>query len=412
MKPRVLAAFLLFLLQSVQASEENGTDLAHKTRLIGEGHGLRRDSLFARGLPLTGFGRDRVRAEQELRGRAGPLALLVTGSVSGEEGRATRGKLLANEAYVDFGAGENRFSAGKKILSGDVGYGFRPIDVVQREARLQLLPPALEGVPHLAWERYSAESAWSVILANPGRGRRGEAPEDGSLALRHFRRAGGADWHGVARYSERFRLEAGAAVSAVPHESLELHGSFLQQQAGERTAPAPGGSLLAADGNLEVRRTGATRKALAGLTWTVESGWSLLGELWWDGTAPAAADWQRLAAQARARDALALAPGVPQAAITGALAASTRMFQQASLARRAALARIAWTDPAAGGWSASLDLLRSLDDGGYNLTAALGWQADRLRLDVGLRRFGGKPESAYRLFPERGAVFAGASLAF
>jgi hypothetical protein len=32
------------------------------------------DSVFAAGLPLTGFGRDRYRIEQELRGRAGPVS--------------------------------------------------------------------------------------------------------------------------------------------------------------------------------------------------------------------------------------------------------------------------------------------------------------------------------------------------
>jgi len=88
------------------------------------------------------------------------------------------------------------------------------------------------------------------------------------------------------------------------------------------------------------------------------------------------------------------------------------MFQQPSLARRAVLAHIAWTDPGGGKWSGAFDALRSLDDGGYSLTASVAWQADKLRIDAGLRRFGGKPDSAYRLLPERGVAFVGASLAF
>jgi hypothetical protein len=57
-------------------------------------------------------------------------------------------------------------------------------------------------------------------------------------------------------------------------------------------------------------------------------------------------------------------------------------------------------------------VLRTPEEGGWVATAAVGWEADRLRVDAGLRRFGGRPESAYRLMPERGVVFAGASLAF
>ena len=45
-------------------------------------------------------------------------------------------------------------------------------------------------------------------------------------------------------------------------------------------------------------------------------------------------------------------------------------------------------------------------------TAAAAWEADRLRLDAGLRRFGGKAESSYRLMPERRVLFVGASYAF
>lgn len=94
------------------------------------------------------------------------------------------------------------------------------------------------------------------------------------------------------------------------------------------------------------------------------------------------------------------------------LAYKARVVGEDRLTRRSALGRLAWTDPAAGGWSASIDWLHSLDDGGWAATAAVGWEADRLRIDAGLRRYGGKPDSAYRLLPERGLLFFGASLAF
>jgi hypothetical protein len=398
------------------AEEARAVDLGYKTRLVGESHSVRGDSIFAQGLPLTAFGRDRARLEEEVRGRVGPVSLLLTATESGQEARHPQGTLVVNEAYVDFGAGGNRFSAGKKILSGDVGYGFRPIDVIQRETRLQVLPPALEGIPNLTWERFSADTAWSLLLANPGSGRRGAARDDGSLASRFYRREGGTDIHGVARVSQRNGIEAGAAFSTVPNASLEVHGSLLVQSRGERQVPLAEPysipDLLSPDRAIETGSVNAPKKALAGFTWTTENGWSFLGEAWWDGTAPRAGDWDSLAAQTMRRNALTGAPGIPAIAVASSLAASTRMFQLQSYSRRNLLAHISWTDPAASGWSASLDLLRTLEDGGWTATAALAWEADRLRIDAGVRRFNGRANSAYRLLPERGIVFVSASVAF
>jgi hypothetical protein len=407
---------LIAVLAPAVATGEEAVDLAWKTRVIAEPHRLRQDSVFAPGLALTSFGQDRGRLEGEARGRAGPVQLLLTATVFGQEGQRPDTELLANEAYANWKSGAHHFTAGKKVLSGDVGYGFRPIDVLQREARLEVLPPALEGVPHLAWERFSADDAWAVILANPGHGRRGEPKEDGSLALRYYARRGGTDLHAIARTSKRFGIEAGAAFSAVPHESLELHGSFLAQRRGERVVPlaepASDASLLDPEQALRTVTVDSPRKALAGFTWTAESGWSLLAEAWCDGSAPTAEDWRTLADQARRRGELAGVPGVPVQALAGSLAEATRMFQQPSLSRRSLFGRLAWTDPAASGWSGALEVLRTMEDRGYTVTASLGYEADRLRVDAGVRRFGGRPDSAYRLLPERGVAFIGASLAF
>jgi len=396
-------------------ADDGGADFGWTTRVVAEARELRHDSLFAAGLGLTAFGRDRYRVEQELRGRAGPLSLLLTATESGREGGKPDGRFLANEAYADLDVAGQRISVGKKVLSGDVGYAFRPIDVLQRESRLQVMPPPLEGIPMLSWDNFSADGAWSLVLANPGHGRRGEPREDGSLALKLYRRAGALDLHGVVRHSARYGMEFGAAASMVPDEALELHASVLAQRRGERRVPLADGvatrDLLAADGALVTDAVAWPRKALLGGTWTAAGGLSVLGELWWDGTAPAGGDWQRLARQAAQRSALLGVPGVPAAAVAGATAASTRMFDQGNLARRGALARVAWSEPG-GGWSAAADLLTSGEDGGWTLTSAVSWQGDRWRLDAGMRRYGGPADSAYRLLPERGVTFVGLSFAY
>ena len=396
--------------------KSRAVDLGYKTRVVGESHGLRGDSIFAPGIPLTTFGQDRARVEEEVRGRIAQVSVLLTATEYFQEARHPSGKIVVNETYVDFGAGENRYSAGKKILSGDVAYGFRPIDVIQRESRLQVLAPALEGIPNLAWERFSADAAWSLILANPGSGKRGLARDDGSVATRVYQRSGVTDLHGVARYSQRNGVEAGAAFSAVPNQNLELHGSLLIQTRGEKQAPlaqpASIPDLLNPDRVLATQIVHVPKKVLAGFTYTTDNGWSFLGEAWWDGTAPTGADWKSLTAQTMQRNALTGAPGIPAIAVPGSIAASTRMFQLASYSRRTALAHVSWTDPAASGWSATLDVLRALEDGGWSATVAGAWESDRLRIDAGVRRFGGHADSAYGMLPERYIVFVGASFAF
>ncbi|MBL8480078.1 MAG: hypothetical protein JNK59_12300 [Sterolibacteriaceae bacterium] len=395
-------------------------DLAWTTRAVAEPHRLRDDSVFGAGLPLTGFGRDRARIEQEARGRLGPVNLLATVTASGQEGAKPETTFVAHEAYVDFSLGGERFSAGRKVLSGDVGYAFRPLDVLQRESRLQLAPPPLSGIPMIAWDNFGADSAWSLILANPGHGpgsagSTAAARDDSSLALRVFRRVANADFHGIARASARNGLELGAGFAAVPNDAVELHGSLLLQQRGERRVPLAAGAtaaqLLNAGRALQVESHGRVGKALLGATWTAESGLSAMGELWWDGGANSADEWRRLRTNAVARNALRGLPGVPDLAIAGANAASTRLFEQGNLARRGLLARLAWTEPA-GKWSAAADWMASLDDGGRNLTLSAGYAADKWRLDAGLRAYGGKVDSAFGLLPERRAAFVTLSASY
>jgi hypothetical protein len=407
------AALLVAAVVPVAAQEAPGIDIAFTTRAVAESRSLREGSVFATGLALTSFGRDRLRIEQEARGRLGPLNLLATLTANGQQGAKPEAKFVAHEAYVDFTLGGERFSAGRKVLSGDVGYAFRPLDVLQRESRLQLAPPPLSGIPMIAWDNFGVDSAWSLIVANPGHGAGNAAStaasrDDSSLALRLFRRIAGADFHGVARASARNGLELGAGFAAVPDEAIEVHGSLLTQQRGERRVPLAAGAgvaqLLSAERALQFERHGRVGKALLGATWTAESGISAMGEVWWDGAANTADEWRRLAANAAARNALRGTPGVPDIAIAGANAASTRLFEQGNLARRGLLARLAWSEPA-GKWSAAADWLASLEDGGRSLTLSAGYTADKWKLEAGLRANGGKADSAFGLLPERRAAY-------
>ncbi len=194
----------------------------------------------------------------ELRWREGPLRSVLTATrIDGGDVQ-----LRANEmAYEDALAG-GFLTAGKKVMSWDVGYAFRPLDVVQREERRALNPLALVGVPMLAWERFTADSATTVVWANPGRGRAASQRDDEAIAIRQYWQREARDEYAVLRLSRRNGVEAGASFSQVAGDGIEMHASLLWQQ-----RPAHGG------------------KALAGFTWTTESKFSVLGEAWADRSA-------------------------------------------------------------------------------------------------------------------------------
>jgi hypothetical protein len=181
---------------------------------------------------------------------------------------------------------DSAVSAGKKVLAGDVGYAFRPIDVLQRESRMQMMPPQLEGIPMLSWDNFTTDGAWSLVIANPGHQKRGEARDDGSVALKLYRRITSADFHGVLRKSTRYGLEAGAATSWVPDEALELHASLLVQTRGERRLPmadtvpgrgAAGGRWCNPCGDRQLAAQGAGRRHLDHGAGLLADGRSLVG---------------------------------------------------------------------------------------------------------------------------------------
>lgn len=195
----------------------------------------------------------------ELRWQDGPLRSVLTATrIDGHDVR-----LHLNDLTYDAPLAGGFITAGKKVMSWDVGYAFRPLDVLQREDRRALNPLALEGIPMLAWERFDADSATTIAWANPGRGQSaGAQRDDEAIAIRQYRQRGARDEYAVLRLSRRNGIEAGASFSQVAGDGLELHASLLWQQ-----RPAHGG------------------KALAGFTWTTESKVSVLGEAWTDRSA-------------------------------------------------------------------------------------------------------------------------------
>lgn len=230
----------------------------------------------AAGQSSRGFVLGELRWQQEIQPNLQRYMLrgLFTARHDTRDGDALR----INELSLERPLAGGFASAGKKVMSWDVGYAFRPLDVVQQEDRRALNPVTLEGVPMLAWEAFDESRAITVVWTNPGRGKRDQPRDDGALAVRLYRQLGSTDQYAVLRASQRNGLEGGVSFSHVASEAFEVHGSVLLQQRhdawvyGARTPP-----------RWQPRNGGG--KALAGFTWTTESKFSVLGEAWLDRTA-------------------------------------------------------------------------------------------------------------------------------
>jgi hypothetical protein len=267
------------------------------------------------------------------------------------DGRRPEYHGIANQFYYDGqitpGLG---WTVGKKVMPWGVGFGFKPLDVIQREDRRGINPPPLVGVPLVALERYTGTDALTLAWTRPGENGGETDARDPGLALHWYRLVGGDDLHGVMRVSARRRLEAGAGLTRVVGEEWSIHAAALYQERGP----------MRPDGHYD----DAALKAVAGLTWTGESGISVLAEAWDDPDAPL-----------------------------------VRLTPRENL-----LLRLSWDDR--DGFKPYTELLLTPRDGGRVVSVGASWEGNRNRISLGLRQYGGRDDSAYARAPIRRVIWA------
>lgn len=347
--------------------------------------------------------------ETELRASGHGLSATVTLQQQRLEGTAATGKAWVNELYAATGSGGWQFSAGKRIVAWDVGHGFRPNDVVQQETRRTLLATTAEGRPLLMAEYFDASTAWSLVAVNPTKPRAQRGAEEPALAARVYQRDGSVDWHGFARYGAHTGGSVGAAAAWVANEALELHASVRYLSAADSTALDPAATGLVRSNPWSDATVRHATQFLIGGTWTNSEQVSILAEAWWDGTALSDAQWTDWNARNRRLAALVGTPA-PANAVAGNLAWQASAFGAASNLRRTNLfLRVSWTLDQ---WQPALDVLYTPADAGRTVTASLGWQGDRVRLDAGLRQYGGPGAAVLAQLPARRVAYLAGTWSF
>jgi len=312
------------------------------------------------------------------------------------------------ELYTDFIVGGVEGSIGKKVASWGVGYGYRPLDVIQREDRQALRIFDLEGVPMVMLEHFTADSAITAVVANRLRFS-GMTPhlEIYEGALKYSTLFGNSDVHLLIYQREGEGPSAGAGISSTYGEHLEFHGSvrylstyhILQH----RLAGRPPALLNAADVfTLQEKRHGIL--ALLGISWTWENGFSLLLEGWHDDTAWSQGQWQELLAinQFQRQQ---LISGAPERAVYGNILANSRIYSGQNLLKDTLFMRLSYDgekiDP-------DVSLLYTPVDDGAVLTASVDYDwSDRILLFGSARWMTGRGGSAYREAADRWQLFVG-----
>lgn len=324
------------------------------------------------------------------------------------QGSATTSRAWVNELVASHDAGAWQFAAGKKVLAWDVGYGFRPNDMVQQEERRTFASSAAPGRPLLVAEHFNADTAWSLVWVNPTAERERRGAQEPALAARVYRRDGALDWHGFARVGAHTGAGLGAAVAWVATDALELHGSWRYQRRVDTRGMAPSRALWTSD-PWQASSADHVQQLLVGGTWTNASQLSVMAEAWWDGAALSDAQWRDWGQRNQYLAALQ-GKGPPVGAIAGNLAWQADAFGAASNLRRGnVFLRLSWQS---GAWQPALDLLYTPADGGRLLTASLLWQGDRVSVQGGARASAGPRTAVLQQLPNHVQQYLNVTWAF
>jgi hypothetical protein len=380
-------------------SAASGAEFSVDARVAPEWHDPNSRSPLFVPEPFAEFERYNSKQELDLRYQRGGVNGVAAAHWDIHEHARPDFEGVVNELYYDAAWGAHYFSVGKKVLSWGVGYGFRPLDVVQRENRRLPYAVTPEGVPLLAWEIFDADHAFTVVYANPLRDEARHARDDEAVAARYYHRADAADVYAVTRLSARNQFEIGAAFSHVVDDAIEWHGEWLYQRRFEQPVNAlamQSDATLATADPFVSQTYSHGHKVLLGFTWTHASGVSLLGEAWYDAEAYSRAQWRDLLALVERQRAL-LGAQIPPALIYGNIAWNMRHLESPNLLRRNNLLRVSYTGTS---WTPALDVLHTPEDGGMVTTASARYDGNRQQVEFGVRAFGGPRDAAVRLVPE------------
>ena len=127
----------LALAGSAKTAELAGVDVALKIWAAPEGSYRDHAGPFNAAADAVDLGREVGRGEVDLRVRHDGLTAEISTRSTATRGETLHTIGIVNELYYDAEVLAQHLTIGKKVMSWDVGFGFRPLDVVQQEDAAQ-----------------------------------------------------------------------------------------------------------------------------------------------------------------------------------------------------------------------------------------------------------------------------------
>src|SRR5450830_27379 len=315
-----------------------------------------------------------------------------------------------NELYSGWGDGAWQVSVGKKIVSWDVVYGFRPNDMIQQEKRQTFITSTLIGRPLAMAEYFDADNSLALVVVNPEHTNSIDASVEPAFAARAYHHAGSLDLYGFSRYGQETGASIGTAAAWVMSESIELHASYRYSQKMGLLTLQPLSSMLARTPPWQTPLIAHIQQAAIGVTYTTANQHSFIIEAWWDGAAPSDAQWREWNQRNHALMTLASTMPSLQTPIAYNLAWQANLLSAANNFRRKNLfARWSWQR---GAWTTAVDTLITPEDKGRATSASVEWQGDRWHLEAGMRIYGGPSAAVFAQLPQNKVVYSSATWAF
>lgn len=294
-----------------------------------------------------------------------------------------------NELALSYGLGDWEFTMGRRAISWGVGYGFRPLNVVQRTDTQRISRESLMGIDMLLAEYYTEMGELAIMLLPEQR------DQSAALVARYFQSDEAYDWQGVIRYDNRRKLQLGVGGVRIMGEALSLHGSALY--VANSTMPYYDDSRevvpnLSPAYPYEDQVVQDRWRAVVGTSYTFYSGHSMTLEYGYDGEVLSHDAWQGHYQRVEAQRAQLDAGVFPPSLVWGNIAWTAQLSQMMLRPRHSAL--LYWSYDAEH-WQPEFTSQISLQDQSAVSTLVLQRGFTQWHLALGIRQFTGATRSYY-----------------
>ncbi len=309
--------------------------------------------------------------------------------------RTSKTEVKVNELFMSHGIDNWELILGRRISSWGIGYGFRPLDVIQQYDQQSTSQQSMIGKNQFAWEYFTDMSSWSLLWVNPLQTEETENNKLESFVAKFSTNRENYDQHALFRYNNDNKLQFGLGRLQLISDSLSIHGSLLLSQKYQKQLHRLAGqttTLLSFDYPYITKDYNNGLQALAGLNWSSITKHNIIVEYWYNEMAYSPHQWKALFKLAEQQQILLEQTPITKAPIHGNIAWTANATQAQSLAQHNLMLR--WNYDA-NYWKPTVNILLSPDDKSYMTTLLVTRAYNSFKFEAGVRMFIGANDSVY-----------------